>query len=136
MLKLRQKFTLFWIFPRITILSITIYYLNISPGFVQVTQPLTNLLTFFIIYASRLMKNNTHAWCFVTFQRPLIKNNLSNEIRTADSYISFRNAVKKIYFVTPISLPISLKDKGASLSCTQEFVTIVVTLITILFKIT
>ena len=44
--------------------------------------------------------------------------------------------LKKIYFVTPISLPISLKDKGASLSCTQEFVTIVVTLITILFKIT
>ena len=63
-------------------------------------------------------------------------NNLSNEIRTADSYISFRNAVKKIYFVTPISLPISLKDKGASLSCTQKFVTIVVTLTTILFKIT
>ena len=51
---------------------------------------------------------------FIPVLRSYQWNNLSNEIMTADSYISFRNAVKKIYFVTPISLPISLKDTGVS----------------------
>ena len=66
--------------------------INISLGFVLVTLPHSNLLTFFITYVSHLMLNNTLVCYTVTYQRILIRYG------TGDFYLKYDKRVLRADF--------------------------------------
>ena len=67
----------------ITICLVIIFYSHISLVFDLVIPPLFNSLIFFTISANLLMRSNILAWCFATFQWPLIRFSIR------DFYLNF-----------------------------------------------